>query len=281
VSGLIARAVRGLARSSVLGLTIAGCWSLTTDVPDVFGRSGDGGLAAASDGAASGADGGGEGGGDPLFCAHLGRTPTLCADFEQDDLEAGWENLERDNGGTMELEPRAEGGHSLLVRSPPSGPDALALLHASRPGLPVEARLAFDLRADSFAPDGSAIVLAALRVNRLDGGYVHVDLWGRSHLGVVQVWSPEPPNGLDRDATESFPIGKWVHVEFHVVFTGEARATVSVDGTNHVDLPLTEMVDGLEAETDLQFGMSVGPPDPTQGATVLHYDNVVYDLTTR
>jgi hypothetical protein len=263
----------------VLGAALSGtaCWSLTTERDGVFGPT-PADAAARPEAGVPGNEGGSSGdSGGGRFCSGLAASATrqLCFDFDVD------EELSLGIGGGARTSFRAAGAGRELVLEGPAGTDApRALMSRETPGLPGEARVGIDLAVDSIAGRGSAISVIAFVFRRNDD-YHKVEVWigDGPDIAIAQGGSFGPGSFLW--ANTSLTLGRRYRIEFDAVFTGAAAAAVArVDGVETVRLPLGPLP-VVDEEVSLEVGMSVGPPRPTQNATIFRLDNVVYDLLPR
>lgn len=251
------------------------CWSLGTDVPEIFGERAD--ASGADVGASGDAAVDGDAGAGTSFCK--GRDAALCADFESEQVDAGFTDVDRENGGTLERVPRPDGqGFSLLAKSNGRGDGTVAALGWSTAGRPKSAHVELDMRIESLPGGGSATVLTRFFFYPPNDGYATLDLWGYADkLVLAQQFDPQGPSPASTSTETGLGTGTWRRLALDFNFEGRPHITLRIEGQLALEETMTELPT-VDDSVAFELGVRMGPNAPPGDQATVYFDNVVVDL---
>ena len=233
------------------------------DVPDQTGGSG---------GADADADAG-------PFCASLNPAPTLCSDFDQQDLPAGWDGLAQWGGCVAVLDSGASvsAPRSLSITSPVLGDSeqCASALEGAFPQPTSTLVIELDVYVEVFdSPEW--VHLVVVQLNGAEG-FDEIVLRMRTNEASVTEGAILNDGGLLNSGhpVANVPaVGQWSHVRWELSFGGStAFSNVNVNGTSSGDSIHAKSFVG---PVDLQVGVA-GVVGPLQ-SQVLRFDNIVVDV---
>ncbi len=293
---------------AALAASLGGC-SLLNPIPELTGGSEDGGLGgkgAAGSGGAAGTSSGGSGGasggsGGDAGSGGAGGAPggggggasggspggggagggcasslaELCADFDGNPWNAGFDATFLQGGGTIQqdLASFISSPRSALAVVPvvPSGsPFGAAALTYTLPGAFSSANLSFDAKLESdVGPTGTAVFLFQLAAPTAN----HAGL--QFIVGSGSQGLHETPGGFHPVGGKTFP-STWAHVEFSLSLSTTSSVTLTVDGVKWLDQePITP-----PPLSDPWFAVGIVQVNgPTTAESRVRIDNVVLDLS--
>jgi hypothetical protein len=205
------------------------------------------------------------------WCATQSPPHTICSDFDEGALDAGWSSVVAVAGATLTEDGTTSTSppNSLLTTAPPEVADAgprEGRLWATFANVPSVIDLAFDLRPEQL-PSGCH----GWRID-FDSGYtLRYDVTGSQILesGPTQDGGSY---GMSYSLTSNPPVGAWTHVMTHLVLTSPRTISVTMgSGPALTNQPFFAVFQ------DSPFKLGVGVYLST-GDCQLRYDNVTVDV---
>lgn len=225
----------------------------------------------------SGGPGDKDSGGPGGFCV---GTHTLCDDFSGATAGAKWTKTAEAGGGAVSLS-------STLVKSAPNSMrttlpsgcnQAGAQVVLTKAGAPSSVKIAFDVNVVKIS-NSASVHLAGVEYTLQSGSYRN-DFAIRG--GKVEFQKNHIVGGtfaLVQTSAQTFPTGKFVHVEIELTYATNIRGVVRVDGTTVIDNTTPLVASFAGSQTNFDFGAYAD--NNCDAASELHFDDVVYDLALR
>lgn len=226
------------------------------------------------------------------WCTKQG-THALCADFDGQDVEEGWNVEVVEDGSSFEATASDRSAPSALgvthAHSTSSDPRmsmvSFARLVEFQGTVPSSIRVALDLKVDALGSQSESAARIPVALLLKSAGNSTALVAGtqfeftKSASRTVS-FELDPGSNIPNVAFESadaFPIGRWVHVEVGLGISEESlTSTASFDQTviEPVSLGHSDSVQDLEAVLLRLGSLASNDEDPF----VVHFDNVVLDL---
>ena len=215
------------------------------------------------------------------YCSRRADAAGFCVDFDESTSALqGWSSVFVTDGGALALDtatsvspPRSLRASALSLAADAS---AAARVYRTFNATVSEAHLAFDIRVDKAATDGSPARAVALTFDQGGGVYSSLTL----ELGATTALGEEVPSGgtsrvFTRTAlTASLPVGAWARVKLDAVLVAPLTVTVTLGSQVVLDRhPLPAAFKNASFSAQLGVVYLVGP---TPGFEA-HFDNVTVD----
>lgn len=256
-------------------------------IPDLYPLSGGGGGGdAGSSGDAGDAGDSGTpdvivtGDGSARYCDGF-KNATFCDDFDVGTLGAGWLPPDLKGAGSTVAQSSTAQSLPFSLRSTITGPqsnDPVAYIEKDFPGTWVALDYSYYLYVVK-RPTTTGMEIGDVGVfTSTEAWYAGLIVGGSTDQGFVEHDKPATPSQYaPTQLTAPTPVGKWVHVEWHVVLDPQPSATLKMDGAIVYDVQIPGNFGFAKGAIFVEAGIAFSDKS-TNGGEVL-VDGVVVRLT--